>query len=106
MPVKSRGTSHKTLAHLAKALNKYLEEHEDADIELYRQNSASVRIRIIDTGFEGVSRSDRHNLVWSFLDDLPDGVLGQVTVLPFLTPAEKENSFASFEFDDPVPSQL
>ena len=39
---------------------------------MYRQNSVSVRIRIVDPDFHGMSKADRNDLVWDYLDRLSD----------------------------------
>ena len=80
--------------------------HPDAEIEAYRQDSANVRLRIVDANFKGMSLMDRHNSIWASIDHLPLGVLSQVSILLPLTPDEKTISFASQDFDDPVPSDF
>ena len=45
-----------------------------ARIDLYRQNPASIRIRIVDPRFPGMSRADRNAYVWKYFDQLTDEV--------------------------------
>jgi stress-induced morphogen len=107
MSVEIRGQSDQDLQSIAEALEEYQENHAQAEIVLYRQNSVSVRVRIIDPSFTAVSRADRHDLVWDFLaEKLPEDVLTQITVLLLLSPQDSTMSFANFEFDHPIPSRL
>lgn len=106
MSMKLRGTTDKYLEAVMEVLAKYEAQHPHAEIEGYRQNSVSLRIRIVDPDFAGVSRTDRHNTVWRILDELPEEIQSHLSTILLLTPDEKKASFASFEFDDPVPSKL
>jgi stress-induced morphogen len=87
-------------------LGEYNASHRDAKIEAYRQNSASVRVRIIDPEFQGVDRIQRENLVWTILERLPESIQTQITLLLLLTPQEAEFSFTNLEFENPIPSGL
>jgi hypothetical protein len=87
-------------------LGEYEAHHPYATIEAYRQNSASVRVRIIDPDFEEFDRLARENLVWKILEQLPESIQTQITLLLLLTPKEAEFSFVNFEFDNPIPSEL
>ena len=106
MPLKIRGRSDKNLKSIIQELGKYESEHPHANIEAYRQNSVSIRVRIIDPDFAGIEKADRHNTVWQILEKLPENVQSQISVLLLLTPAERKKSFASAEFDDPIRSKL
>src|SRR3954447_14774174 len=94
------------LRDIVKALREYDEAHPHAEIEAYRQNSVSVRIRILNPEYAGKSRAQREEEVWAVLDDLPEDVLAEISLLLLLTPAEAGTSFASAEFDAPIPSKL
>jgi stress-induced morphogen len=96
----------KILKQIVEALKRYEAAHPRAEVEAYRQNSVSVRIRIIDPDFEGMSRAAREDLLWPLLEQLPEEVMADVSLLLLLTPKEAKRSFASLEFDDPVPSRL
>src|SRR5437879_4685786 len=87
-------------------LKKYQLAHPKAKIEVYRYNSASVRIRIIDPDFQGYNRIAREQLVWTILDELSDGAVQDISLLLLLTPQETVESFANREFDHPTPSRL
>ncbi len=82
----------------------------DAQVEAYRYNTASIRVRVIDQAFEGKDRIEREALAWPALEKL-DAVTkaatrDDVTVLLLLTPAEHADgsSILDHEFDDPSPS--
>ncbi len=94
------------LQAIADALLPYEEQHPHAQIEVYRQNSASVRVRIVNADFAGISKSDRHDLVWGFLESLSEDYQAEISVLLLLTPEEAKLSFANDEFENPIPSQL
>jgi hypothetical protein len=101
-----RGKSDEVLDKIIAALNQYEADHPQAQIDLYRQNSVSVRVRIIDPGFVGHSKPQRSQHAWKYLGPLPEDVQGDISTLLLLTPDERKMSFANFEFDDPIPSKL
>lgn len=101
-----RGSSDMILACLIDVLRTYEADHPQAQIDLYRQNAVSVRVRIIDPAFAGLSRVERSRKVWRYLDALPDETQADLSTLLLLTPDETKGSFANFEFEDPVPSGL
>lgn len=87
-------------------LDRYAAEHPRARGTVYRYNSASIRIRILDPGFTNKSIPEREDMVWSLLETLPEATRSQITVLLLLTPEEAKKSLLSLEFDDPSPSRL
>ena len=101
-----RGKSDDILEKIITALRSYEAEHPRAEIDLYRQNSVSVRVRIIDPEFSGQGKPQRNELVWRYFDTLPDEAQSDISTLLLLTPEETKTSFANFEFDDPIPSKL
>jgi hypothetical protein len=101
-----RGTSDDVIDCMIEALQAYKADHPDAQIALYRQNSVSVRVRIIDPDFAGRSKVDRSKEAWKYLDSLPDEVQSDLSTLILLTPEETTKSFANLEFEDPIPSSL
>jgi stress-induced morphogen len=101
-----RGESDASLESIKKALQSYQEDHPSAEIELYRQNSVSIRIRIIDPDFAGINRAERNDKVWKYLDAISDDEQGDISMLVLLTPDETSRSMANLEFEDPVPSLL
>jgi len=101
------GSTDALITALKGALDLYEREHPGADAKLYRQNSASVRIRVVDRGFEGKSKSRRHDQVWSFLSQhLGDDAVQEISLLLLLTPGELKASFMNFEFEHPLPSSF
>ena len=89
-----------------KVLSRYESDHPNAQIDVRRQNSVSIRIRIIDPDFAGLDRVDREPAVWDVLKTLPDEVFTNITMLLLLAPDETEASLANREFEDPIPSRL
>ena len=81
-------------------------------VEVYRHNSASIRVRIIHAAFEDQSRSQREERVFPVLERLPERVYTQIIMLLLLTPAEAEPSkfnrysLMNLEFDQESPSRL
>ena len=80
--------------------------HPRAKISSYRQNSGSIRIRIIDPDFRRLDRAQRHDQIWEILEPLPEDLLTQITVLLLLTPGETKQSIANMDFENPIPSKL
>jgi hypothetical protein len=101
-----RGDSESVIDRIIEALRAYEAAHPHAQIDLYRQNPVSVRIRIIDPEFAGQGKPDRSQRVWKYLDGLPEEVQSDISTIILLTPDEKKTSFANFEFDDPIPSNF
>lgn len=91
---------------LATLRDQYGVRHPKAQIEVYRYNSASIRIRIIDPGFAGINWIDREEIINPILDALPEDIQAEITVLLLITPKERKSSFMSMEFDDRTRSLL
>lgn len=106
MAITIRRTTDEYLEKIKERLAQYEAEHPQAAIDLYRQNPASVRIRIVDPDFAPMDRVERDNLVWRFLTGLDDSILWHITMLLLLTPEETEQSFANREFEHPTRSGL
>jgi hypothetical protein len=94
------------LRQIIEVLKEYDARHPRAEVEAYRHNSVSVRIRVIDPDFRGKSRAEREDELWAALEHLPEEVVAEISLLLLLAPEEVKRSFANFEFDNPVPSQL
>jgi stress-induced morphogen len=77
-----------------------------ARVDAYRYNSASIRVRMIDSGFAGKDRVEREDLVLPILKKLPPEILGDVTILLLLAPQDVSKSLMNQEFEDPVESGL
>jgi len=101
-----RGQSDEIIDGIIESLRAYEADHPDAQIDLYRQNPVSVRVRIIDPDFASLDRVERNKDVWKYLDSLEEESQSDISSLILLTPGETKISFANFEFEDPVPSGL
>lgn len=101
-----RGRSDAVVETIVAALNAYERDHPESQIDVYRQNSVSVRVRIIDPDLARFSKSQRNELVWRYFDVLSEDEQSDISMLLLLTPNERKNSFANSEFEDPSPSEL
>jgi hypothetical protein len=102
-----RGNADTEVQALKDALDAYEAEHPTAEASLYRQNIASIRLRVIDRRFEGMTKSRRHGDVWEFLAArVPEDTLADVSLVLTVAPVELRDSFANFEFESPIPSKL
>ena len=102
----TRGPTDQYVEAVKAALEAFEREHPGAEATLYRQNTGSIRIRIVDERFAPQSRGDRHDSVWNFLcARLDDDTLGEISVLLPLSPKELRSSFMNAEFEAPIPSQ-
>jgi stress-induced morphogen len=83
---------------------------EFTNVDAYRYNSASIRVRVIDPRFAGKSPEERDAMVEPFLDRLPEDIQADIMSLLTFAPGETEGSLrdrlANLEFDDPSPSML
>jgi stress-induced morphogen len=103
----TRGSQDQLVQKIKSVLDQYEHHYEGSTASVYRQNSASVRIRIVDQRFDGLSIGQRHDAVWKFIADrLGQEELQEISVLLMLTPQEKLVSDMSSDFDHPIPSML
>src|SRR5258707_14694151 len=77
----------------------YLTDHPDAKVDVYRYNSASIRIRVIDPAFSGLGLTERDSQLWAILDRLPEDTLTQINLLLCLSPKELARSMMNAEFE-------
>lgn len=82
-------------------------------VDSYRYNSASIRVRVIDSKFEGTSRVKRDRMVEKYIAKLPEETQRDIVTLFCFAPTELQMSPKTFrevtlnmEFDDPSPSKL
>ncbi|MGL4421482.1 MAG: hypothetical protein ACRCZF_12505 [Gemmataceae bacterium] len=101
-----RGSSDAVVQAIIHALQQYEQDHQEAQIDLYRQNPVSVRLRIIDPDFGSLGKAQRSQRAWTYLKKLPEEIASDISTVLLLTPDEMKLSFANFEFEDPVPSLL
>jgi hypothetical protein len=106
MAITIRGSSDEELLSIQQTLLPYGEQYPDAAIELYRQNSISIRIRVVDPTFDNMEKSDRHSRIWAYLESLPEDLQSDISMVVLLTPAETKRSMANLEFEDPAPSLI
>jgi stress-induced morphogen len=79
----------------------------------YRYNSATIRVRVIDPHFEGLSREKRDEMVEHYLDTLPAETQRDIVTLLTFAPSELQRTPTTFresmlnaEFDDAGPNVL
>jgi hypothetical protein len=82
-------------------------------VDAYRYNSASLRLRVIDSRFEGLSPEERDAMVEPHLERLPERTQADIVNLFTFAPSELQQPTKTFrqffmntEFDDPSPSML
>jgi hypothetical protein len=82
-------------------------------VDAYRYNSASIRVRVIDRRFEGMPRDKRDALVEEYLDKLPPETQRDIVTLFTFSPSELARTPTTFrefmlntEFNDPSPTML
>jgi len=63
-------------------------------------------VRIVDSEFQGMSKKERNDLVWDYLDTLSEDAQADISMLVLLAPTEVEKSMGNLEFENPVPSVL
>ncbi len=86
------------------ALSEHKKAHSEAEIDIQRLNSVSIRIRITDPDFKGSDLVERDSQLWRILEKLPEDVLSQISLLLLFTPEERKKSLANVEFERPVSS--
>lgn len=89
---------------IRKALAPFLAKHPKAQLDMYRRNQYALRLRIIDSAFEGMDLVERDTVIREYLDSLPDDVMDDLTMIVLVTPKETATSIANFDYDNPQPS--
>jgi hypothetical protein len=78
--------------------------------DAYRYNSATIRLRVIDERFTGLSDSKRDELIEPLIEQLPEDTQRDIITLMAFTPSEVDEStrvqLTNLEFEDPSPSEL
>ena len=79
----------------------------------YRYNLASIRVRVIDSRFEGLSSEQRDAMVEPVLDQLPERTQADIMSLFTFAPSELQPTpqanralVLNTEFEEPSPSVL
>ena len=81
-------------------------------VDVYRYNMASIRVRVIDRRFEGLATEDRDAMVEPILETLPEHTQADIISLFTFAPSELQQDpqtlkdLMNTEFDDPSPSML
>jgi len=82
-------------------------------VDAYRYNSASIRVRVIDRRFEGMPREARDGIVEPHLEKLPERTQADIVTLFTFAPSEIQQApktlrefMLNTEFEDPSPSML
>ena len=90
-----------------------LSEGRFDQVDAYRYNSASIRVRVIDRRFDGKSRDKRDAMVERYLDKLPPETQRDIVTLWTFAPSELEPTAATsteymlnHEFEQPSRSRL
>ena len=76
------------------------------NVEAYRYNLASIRVRIIDDRFKGKSNPERDDMVEPLLDKLPEDTQVDITILLLLAEDEVNQSMMNVEFENPSRSMV
>lgn len=81
--------------------------------DAYRYNSASIRVRVVDPRFRGMSVEQRDAVVEPHLAKLPERTQADIVTLLTLSPDEitgpdvsSRSLSLNAEFEDPSPSEL
>jgi len=107
MATVTRGLPDDVVMRVKAVLDEYESRYPGATAELYRQNPASIRIKIVDDRFAGRPKGQRHDEVWDFLaarlneDDMQD-----ISVLLPLATSDLRSSLMNLEFEHPTDSKL
>lgn len=82
-------------------------------VDAYRYNSASIRVRVIDRRFEGQPGEKRDAMIEPHLELLPERTQADIMNLFTFAPSELQqapkslrNHLMNTEFEDPSPSLL
>jgi len=82
-------------------------------VDSYRYNSASIRVRVIDRRFEGQAVEKRDGMIEPYLEQLPERTQADIMNLFTFAPSELQQTPKTFrtyamntEFEAPSPSML
>ena len=96
-----------------RAVEEALKKAGFEQVDAYRYNPASIRVRVIDKRFDGMPREKRDELVEPHLDKLPERTQADIVTLYTFAPSELQQTPKTFrefmlntEFDNPSPSML
>lgn len=97
-----------------RSVENVLREAGFVQADAYRYNSASIRVRVIDSRFTNLAFEDRDGMLEPHLRKLPERTQSNIINLFAFAPEELEQSnekalrerFQNQEFEDPSPSEL
>jgi hypothetical protein len=82
-------------------------------VDAYRYNSASIRVRVVDSRFEDLAPEERDAMVEPHLEKLPERTQADIMNLFTFAPSELQQTpktlrkfLLNTEFEDPSPSML
>jgi len=81
-------------------------EKDFAEVEVRRYNQVSIRLRITDEKFRGLTFDEREREVHRSISRLPSDIQADITMLILAAPGEKVNPLLNYEFDNPSPDRL
>lgn len=83
------------IQQIADALAPFDKQSQAAKIDVVRENSAAIKIQIIDSQFVGLTKVERSQRVWPFLRLLGSEIQDEISALVLLSPAEGQVPWAS-----------
>ena len=94
-------------------VEEFLRKASFQQVDAYRYNIASIRVRVIDPRFEGLSIEKRVDMVEPYLDQLPEETQQDIISLFTFAPSElilakkpTRQFMQNMEFEEPGPSEL
>jgi hypothetical protein len=111
MPHLLFGNTDEELTALHQLLEDYEQTFPGAQTSYYRRNNVSIRLRVIDPSFQGLTQTARSERVEGWIEKLPDEIAQNITLMLLYTPQELTNpistqAFSNLEFEQPTPSLL
>lgn len=85
----------------------FLPRRPGAQLDVYRYNSASIRIRVIDLEYASKDLTERDDDIWEVFKKYVDrDTVSQISVILLLAPDETISSAMNRDFENPTPSRL
>ena len=104
----SVATSNRRVTAETQAVEALLAEHFDG-VEAYRFNPASIRVRILDERFRGLTKSARLSMVEPWLAKLPEDIETDIVFILLIAAGEEELpdfSLMNRDFEQPRRTRL
>lgn len=80
----------------------YVRSSPRAQVTLVREDEFLIRLRIVDPAFHRLSNEQRIQRVWPYLENLPDDILNELSVLLLVSPKEAKSPFSRQGFEQPL----